>query len=172
MSVFKTIRKYAKANGNYKELRSYFLDELRRKKYILFLTSHTAEEASFFTAGIVFYFYNVGIGKTDIMAEINSQTGIKVWSVASASGKFITQEDVETFQKLSTAEFLVLRYMAENNTNDEISEKMVIAPATVRKNISSIYKKLGLRFEKSNAVKRSKAIAMYPKIAESREAII
>lgn len=64
MSEFKKILKYAEANTNYKLLRSKVFGALRDEKYILFGVSTTTEETSFYTTGISFIFYNVGIGKT------------------------------------------------------------------------------------------------------------
>lgn len=58
-------------------------------------------------------------------------------------GRWLDKENQESpFPKLTERELEVLRLIAQGHNNQEIAQKLVISPKTVRNHITSIFSKL------------------------------
>ncbi|HEX6034223.1 MAG TPA: LuxR C-terminal-related transcriptional regulator, partial [Anaerolineales bacterium] len=102
----------------------------------------------------------LGIG--DIRAELRAQLGDEAFAREFAAGKHLTLDDLRTIPhppepdsaaqaisasgtSLTAREIEVLRLLAQDLSNPQIAEKLVVSRRTVDAHLRSIYDKLGVR---------------------------
>jgi DNA-binding NarL/FixJ family response regulator len=102
--------------------------------------------------------FQEGAGLGDVRAEVRTQLGNEAFAREIAAGKRLTLDDLRTiplapgpapasasFTSLTAREIEVLRLLAQDLSNPQIAERLVVSRRTVDAHLRSIYDKLDVK---------------------------